>query len=169
MSGMPSLRVDKWLSVGAGFGLLLLLSAQQRLCPWLTATPPAEPGTEATPARGAQDAPDTADRTPRKRAYPRLPYLLPGSNTATPRSTAGWSQAALRLRNGWHDGVCSCGPQQPLIGASTAPVAIPPDRLAWHCFQQLATPAVAVTQRTERGSTDPAVATAIARTGPPRA
>jgi len=163
---MLTLRADKWLSVGAGFGLLLLISAQQRFCPWLMTTPPPEPGTEAAPAERTAGS---SERSEHKRPQSRLPYLLPDSNAATPRGTAGSSQAALRLRNGWCDGICSCGPRQALAGSPNLPPAIPPDHLAWHCFQQpVAPPLLTVGERARPGA-DPAIATCIARTGPPRA
>ncbi len=164
MDEMLTLQVDKWLRVGAGFGLLLLLGAQQKLCPWLS-HPPSEAEGRVAEAKGSHD---DEGQSPGKREPKRLPYLLTDTPAPDPRRPAAWNQATLRKTIGWHDGVVSCGEQNPSSGASPADQPAIANSPAWHRFQQPVEPA-----RLPRRPVcptvliDPAVRTSISRTGPP--
>jgi hypothetical protein len=149
MGGMLRLRADKWMRVGAGFGFVLLLAVQEKVCPWLT-TPPAP-------------APQNSDSQPgQKKSRPVLPVILP--DTAAPRlQNAGTPGPSITAR----DGVVSCGQQSPTTPPSADVPA--PASAGW---RQLQTPAACATAPlTLRWETprDPAVRTALRRTGPPPA
>ena len=173
---MLTLRMDKWLRVGAGCSVLLLLTAQQKLCPWLVDPP------ESTEAQSAKTKPHilfdflTArasdpppDEEPAKRTSPRLPYLLPDSAAATPRWSVSWNAAALRPAAGWRDGIVSCGGPRPERGSSTQ-AAADVVGLAWHVFLAPAEPVGVFTSCSAASLTrvHPAVGNSILRTGPPR-
>lgn len=162
MFGMPSLRVDKWMRVGAGFGLLLLLAAQEKVCPWLLAPP-----SESDPNAAAPQPPQPdGDEGPGKRGAKRLPYVLP--DATAPRWPAAWNQTTLRQTTGWHDGVVSCGQRDPSAGGSAPVQGTRPDRWAWHCFLQPVQPRGLIERLDSAVTpTDPAVRTSISRTGPP--
>jgi hypothetical protein len=131
MDAMFPRRTNDWLRMAAGFGLVLLLAAQQKL--WPSAVVPAarpagsEDGDPRQPNRGGQ---------PHKRAAQPLPYLLP--DTPAPRWPAAWNHASLRQIDNWRDGVLACGQRDstshpgPAVDAADA-------RLAWHCFLETGT------------------------------
>ena len=103
MLEMLTLRVDKWLREGSGVGLLLLLVAQEKVCPWLLMPPP--PGVQRWCAASAPAA-DACKRS-EKRTKPTLPCILP--DAPAPRWPAGWSQTTIRQTTGVRDGVLTCG------------------------------------------------------------
>jgi len=162
MGEMFALRMDKSLRVATGLGLLLLLAAQEKVCPWLVTPPkPADKGA-ADPAARPDGKQDT-----RKKAKTRLPYLLP--DAVAPRRPAACSEASSRIIDRARDGIVSCGHRDPYAGDDFA--ANPPyDPCAWHCFLEPSVPANA--QPGEILALPPqnlAMQTAIQRTGPPRA
>ena len=166
MTGMLTSRADKWTRIAIGLNLLLLLVAQQKLCPWLM-TPPRE----AKP-----DPPDTHqnqshdDRTDPEKPSNDLPFLLPDTEAPAPRWPASWNQARLRQTTGWHDGVVSCGELDPSESHSPTAEASLPDRWAWHRFLLPVEPCgLSPRPVGPTLTTDPAVRTSISRTGPPRA
>lgn len=166
------MRVDKGLRIGAGVGLLLLLAAQGKFCPWLTAPPPEPQADGERPgAGGAPAAPDAAaapgaPAEGRKPAKPRLAHLLP--DTAAPRWPASWSQVVIRQAAGARDGVISQGQRDPGAPVAAAlPAAAGGD---WHRLQRPAGPENVILAATARRSPpETHFQTVIQRTGPPAA
>jgi hypothetical protein len=113
-------RVDKWLRFATSCGLLLLLVAQQKVCPWLTTPPVVEeaagPATPppATPADNTGAPPDESERAPQF-----VPYVL--SDPPTLRWPAAWSTATARETAGWHDGITASGQLHPTPTPDAAP------------------------------------------------
>jgi hypothetical protein len=175
---MLTLRVDKWLRVGAGCGVLLLLVAHQKLCPWLVDPPTSIEAESAKtkphhrfdflPVRLADPLPD--DEEPAKHTLPWLPYLLPDSAAVTPRWPVSWNVVALRPAAGWRDGIVSCGGLRPGVRGLSAQTPIDAADLAWHVFLTPAEPAGFSTSQhiTCLTLVHPAVGSSIVRTGPPR-
>ncbi len=169
LSGMPYLRVDKWMRVGAGLGLGLLLAAQGKVWPWLLV--PLErcdpefvgPPAEAVANEGSASRPH--DERPADKRRKGLPLLLP-DNAPAPR----WPVHSLARRaGGARDGVVSCGPRRPSMGRGDG-LIVAADPLAWHA---LLDPLERVwTARPAAGRVppgDPAVRFCIRPTGPPGA
>jgi hypothetical protein len=165
---MLTLRVVKWLRLSAGLGLLLLLAAQQKVCPWVfkvTGDKPTESAeAESAPLPTAPDADSDADdaRTNKR----TLPHLLP--DATAPRWPASAHQSTARQVTGARDGVVSCGEREPSRDPRTfghpACAVVPPWldlRAAW-----LERRVPIVTRSTVHR--DPALHSAINRTGPPR-
>jgi hypothetical protein len=158
---MFALRVDKWLRVVAGFGLLGLLVVQEKVWPWLLKAP-GGPDTRAV-APGHASKTDPASE---KRVKPGLPLILP--DTPISRWPAGWLYQTTRHTAGDRDGVTSCGPQNPRSAGPQRLPALGADPLAWHCFQTAADgPRCADLVTQQPCHADPAVHTCISRTGPP--
>ena len=163
MTGMFTMRMDKWVRVGSGFGLLLLLLAQEKVCPWLLATPgKSKPNTHAATPPSSE-----ADRTQKKQDKKNLPHVLP--DAPAPRWPASWSQTTLRQTTGARDGVVSRGRRDSAPSRSAWASNVGGDRWAWHRLLEPVEP-VGMLQSTARSSVpvDPAVRTCISRTGPPR-
>ena len=161
---MLTLRVSKCLRLVAGFGLLLLLMAQQKLCPWLVSpSSKPQPGAATTASTNSEQ-----DDAARKRESRRLPFLLPDTPAPAPRWASACSQVLLRHSTGWRDGVVSCGERSPSTGNSHAGQPVVADHWAWHRFllpvepRGLPQPPADVLT-----AIDPAVRTSISPTGPP--
>jgi hypothetical protein len=155
---MLSLRTDKWVRVGCGLGILLLLAAQEQFCPWLSNPPQQQPGA---------DPPPGAAKKPNKRPKPDLSLVL--RDTPPLSKPAAWAQTTLRQTIGDRDGVVSSGLRNPPVvgGASLAVGAVLP---GWHDLQTpLATGSVIKLRDSRVPPPHPAVYTCITRTGPPRA
>lgn len=168
MARMLSFRLDKWLRVGAGLGLLLLLAAQEKVCPWAWRLPEsgARDSAEApVPSPASSDAED-AD-SPERKDKPRvLPYLLP--DATAPRWPAAWNQVTVRQTIGARDGVVSCGKRDPARQDKPDHSAAGCDAASWRRFlrTQHGDWAIPLAARVVVG--DPAIRTSISRTGPPR-
>lgn len=132
VAGMLTFRADKWLRIGAGLGLVLLLAAQEKVWPWALRAAPAESDVEP---RQPQPAPPTdpasssdAEKKPTKVL---LPHLVP--DATVPR----WAVARdLTLRStapGARDGVVARGPRDTIHGPAVAPR--PFNTPTWYIFQ----------------------------------
>lgn len=160
---MLAFRVDRWVRIVAAAGLLCLLIAQQKLCPWL-ASPPHQP--EPRTATPPTDVP-AEDPAAQKSATRPLPYLLPGTCVTAPRLGGVFDQTAQRQGTGWHDGVVSCGPREPQA-APDVPAA--PPGSTWRDLQCLAVlPWIDGAQTDVVHLDQPAIGSVIQRTGPPGA
>lgn len=161
---MLTQRVNKWLRIACGLGLLLLLVVQQKLCPWLV-NPPPEPGQRTTEPTAL---PLGESRLPQKHAATRLPFLLPGSPPSSPRWPTAWNQIALRHTMGWRDGVVASGAFR--AARDTNDTHVSDQHAAWYVWRL---PRPTDTQFTPAGpqvvhaTTDPTLRTSISRTGPP--
>lgn len=161
-TGMFPWRLDKSLRVACSLGLLWLLGVQEKLCPWLVATPQ-QIDQQAAPRDPASGPP----AEPEKRPKPRLPHVVP--DTPALRWPAGWLDQTLRQTAGDRDGVVSCGKRDPSTrGAERLPAAAG-DPLAWRALQWLGEPVGAVCEETPPSGVGWAIRTCISRTGPPRA
>ncbi len=163
MTGMLTLRADKWVRIGAGGALLLLLLAQQKLCPWLLAPPaPADPA----PAE-ADTATANEDKEEQQRQAARLPHLLPDAAAApAPRWSASWDADRHRATTGWHEGVVACGPRD----QGAPPTVAVSDEFNWHVFLCPVAPAQRASLVAGHVPAIHAVLiTTILRTGPPLA
>jgi hypothetical protein len=154
---MLSLRTDKWVRVGCGLGILLLLAAQEQFCPWLSNPPQQQKGAEPPPGEAQK---------PNKRPKPDLSLVL--RDTLPPPKPAAWAQTTLRQAIGARDGVVSCGLRNPPV-ASNAPLAAGEILPGWHSLQMpLAAGSVINPCNSRVPPPHPAVYTCITRTGPPR-
>lgn len=138
-------RSDKWLRIGAGVGLLLV-AAQEKLCPWLANPPPDPIQAKAPPKR-------------------QLPYLQ--VDTAAPRRPAACLQSAARDAEGRREGIVSRGPQE----SSAVSIPAPPVDLdvTWHALARLDGSRIdVVASPVFRPLVHNSLATSILRTGPPR-
>jgi hypothetical protein len=169
---MLTSRLDRLFSLAAGCSVLLLLTAQQKLCPWLNEAP-AEHAAQSTDAETTPPHDTESDDSPagqaEKHKAPRLPLLLPDScQAAAPRSLMADSQAEARQAVGWRDGVLAAGPRHgsgdSIQPASDAALAF------WRVLQQpipfSGIPAQCLRRTCPR---DPALQFCILRNGPPRA
>ncbi len=158
MPRMLSLWTDRLARVGSGLGLLLLLAAQENVCPWLIPQPIQTP----TPVPAREQSTDHP-----KRHKPILPLVL---RDAPPRpKPVGWAHATLRHTYGDRDGVVSCGPRDAESPNAGPPVAWS-NPLAWHALQLPAEPVtVRLSPDDQRAMPAPALHTCITPTGPPRA
>jgi len=155
---MPKLRADKPLRVACGLGLLLLLAAHEKACPWLWIPPQADKPDAAAPPT------DPADKSPTKKAPKRLPHVLP--EVAAPRWPTGWPAGASRPS----DPRDQTGTPNPVAGDDSVRLlpANTPIRGWWLDFQPPAAPVACVAAAVVGGvPPDPAVQTCIRRTGPP--
>ncbi len=144
-------RVDKWLRVGSGLAVLLLLAAQEKLWP----APPPEAADDAKPGKNPAD----------KDKHPRLPVLQLLPDAPAPRWPAQWGQALSRETTGARDGVHTRGPREI---ASAGPLqATPAEPAYWHVFRLTPEPGALLSQSPARAPAAPAVLTAICQTGPP--
>lgn len=159
MFGMLALRADKWVRVSSGLGLLVLLAAQEKAYPWLAHTV-----TEEAPA-ATTSAPGEGEDASGKPAPKRLPHLLP--DPPTPRWPAGWQHGVLRQFGGTRDSIVCCGECRPTTGASTW-LPGTSDPCAWRALEPLCR-SLDMNRPTTSAppARDPAVTSAIARTGPP--
>lgn len=155
---MLAFRLDKWVRVAAGLGMLLLLLAQEKVCPWLLRRPHCAESQPAALPRAANET-----DAPEQRRKPVLSHVLP--DAPVPRWPASWNQVTLRQTTGARDGVVSCGEENPRRDASTRAAE---DAPAWRCFLQPRRPVdSAPPAATYRVMADPAVRTSITPTGPP--
>jgi hypothetical protein len=154
-------RTNNWLRVGAGFGLVFLLAAQQKLWPWLGGPP------NRTAAPRRLPAESDSDWGARKRAAKQLPYILP--DTPAPRWPAAWHDASLRQTAGWRDGAVARGEREPSSGTSPVGAMSGSDPLAWHRFLDPSGPGDGI-QPTPCRVVFPftILAASISPTGPPR-
>ena len=153
---MLPLRADKWVRVGCGFVLLLLLAAQEQFCPWLSH--PEQPRKQAEPTDGTPPRPD-------KRPKRDVPFVL--RDAPRPTDPAASAQSALRQSIGVRDGVVSCGPRNTSAGANASPLVC--DALAdWHSLQLPFEAGSAIDPDCgQLPPPHPAVRTCISPTGPP--
>ncbi len=155
---MLSLRTDKWLRVGCGVGLLLLLAAQERVCPWLSSPQPPQ-------QEGPKPAANSSKKTENKRPRPVL-SLVP-SDAPMPSKPAAWAQSTARLAAGERDGVVSSGLQKPKTRIAAAINLAATD---WHALQSpLETGDWLQLANHQKPPPNPAVGRCIIPTGPPRA
>lgn len=162
MAGMLTSRLDRWMRVGAGCGLLLLLVAQQRLCPWLTTAPR---DVDECVADAADTKSTTTDEETTKRAIPQLPYVAAGMSAPLPRWSELNDQTTIRRTLGHHDGVQPCGPH---VGGSRDLSGDAPSFATQWPVPPIAGPLVLRPQRARR-TTVPLIVFdgTICRTGPP--
>jgi hypothetical protein len=155
MPRMLSLWADKLARVGSGLGLLLLLAAQENVCPWLIAQPATPPATPVSENPNEQP----------KRPKPSLPLVL---RDAPPRpKLAGWAHATMRQACGDRDGVVSCGSRNPQQDES-GPQGVAANPLAWHALQSPVEPnGVSVCAGGCRPKNELALRSCITPTGPP--
>jgi hypothetical protein len=112
---MRSVRLDNTARLCAAGGLVLLIVAQQKLCPWLhTAIEIQTPGTGR----------DAADEHGRKRVA--LPYVVP--DVSAPRWSGAAQYSSVRQTVGSHDGVPRRGAQRPTTPAPDGAIL---DALHW--------------------------------------
>jgi hypothetical protein len=157
---MGVFRFENPTRLGAAGSLLLLLIAQQKLCPWMVAPPEAPP--DAAERCATQAPGDPADAEPRPAPKPLL-YIVP--DAPAPRWAPLWTAAAAGQSAGWHDGVISCGPPRGAIEFVAACPADPsrPWTRGEAFVAQRAAPPPDLAQR------DPGLETCVIRTGPPDA
>lgn len=153
------MRADKPLRVACGLGLLLLLAAHEKVCPWLWTPPQADKPDAAPP-------PDSSDRSPDKKAPKRLPHILP--EVAAPRWPTGWPAGVARADGpgGRSDA------RSPDSGDGSVRLQLANDPIAgwWLDFQPPAAPVECVAVGVGRAvPPDPAVQSCLRRTGPPPA
>lgn len=125
---MPRMRLQKldmWVRLSAGCGLIILVSAQQKLCPWLFSAP-GEPPAPAAPVTDTESDQQRRTTDPRHRDAPppRLPYLLQGATNAAPRAATHWSPTSYRATTGWRDGVSAASLSVPAGPADAGAVAV---------------------------------------------
>ncbi len=101
---MRSVRLDNTARLAAASGLLLLIIAQQKVCPWLLT--PIEPVCTSTSDASDQSTPGAPER---KRASP--PYVVP--DVSAPRWSGASQFASARQTVGAQDGVPRRGAQPP--------------------------------------------------------
>lgn len=156
---MQTVRADNWLRVGSGVALLLLLAAQEKVCPALLRAP--------RPVAQPADTP-TGPSKPKKRAAPVLPHIVP--DATAPRWPAAMSiQTAFRLALGDRDGTPAGGRQRLLVSDDLGVVVA--DSAPGGCrFDNrpapdtvLPSPTIGTVPR------DPALGASIDRRGPPAA
>ncbi len=168
------------MRLGGGLGLLLLLVAQQKVCPWVLSAPSASTRARHAPRSGpvAGDAPRACPGP----AGPASPAGKPPMPAQRQASISGllvdavpvrWpglpNRATLEESVGWREGTVARGPLDTSTGSSAAlPVAILPD-LHWPadhsdpCGRFLS-----IFQGVSSPIRDPALSTVLLRTGPPR-
>ncbi len=158
MVGMPKLRADKPLRVACGVGLLLLLAAHEKVCPWLWTPPQADKPDAASPPTSP------CDKSPAKKAPKRLPHVLP--EVAAPRWPTGWP-AGIARDNGPGGQSEARGPDSGDDSVRLLPTNAPV-RGWWLDFGPPATPRECVAVGVVRAvPPDPAVQSCLRRTGPP--
>jgi hypothetical protein len=161
---MPTSRTDKWGCFVAGVGLVLLVVAQEKLCPWLAlATPERNVEAEAAaPERAPREA--DGDDVPSKSRQP-LPHIVP--DAPAPRWACAWHNYEERHTLGARDGVQQCGPRDIAAPAcDAAGNAI--DHTAWRRLE--ARHAALIPWRTRELTPrpiDPALGTSIWPVAPP--
>lgn len=173
MIGMFQVWVDKLVRISAGLAMLLLLAAEEKVCPCLY-TPPADPAAPQTAPKNADPLPATdsaSDPTDGDEPTPEplslvavLPDVLPVRWPGQPR------RAALAETTGAYGGTVACGPRDRSGGNG-------PDTAAWTepippWLVGFAPPALTGTIQPSNRTVavrDPAVATILLRTGPPAA
>lgn len=128
MPGMRLQKLDMWVRLSAGCGLIILVSAQQKLCPWLFSAPLEQPPVPPVVDDARTAANRATDQGHRDTPPPRLPYLLQGATTATPRAATHWSPTSYRATTGWRDGVRAASLSVPSGSAQASVLAT---RLAW--------------------------------------
>jgi len=161
---------DKLVRLSAGAGLVLLLAAEQKVCPWLL-HPPAKArvgGGQTQPAHPARADQGPAERT----AAPQRPKPEPLSLiSALPQALpARWSWSAdgaiWQELSGHRDGVVVCGPLRPSPAPSTQ--GTPANFPSWRLLDGQPPVVRAAEPRQAAGRiADPAIATLLLRTGPP--
>lgn len=160
MAKMLSLRADKPLRVACGLGMLLLLAAHEKVCPWLRTPAPRDVPDPAQPT-----APPSTDSSPAKRAPKRLPHVLP--EVAAPRWPTGWTLGPPRATG--RPGVADeSDPHRD--DDSVRPVLVAGPLWGWW---QPWTPAGPIVESTATGVVsyvprDPSIQTSIRPLGPPR-
>lgn len=97
---MRSVRLDNTARLCAAGGLMLLIVAQQKLCPWLRT-----PVETSAPSTGR----DAREERGRKRAA--LPYVVP--DVSAPRWSGAAQFSTARQAVGAHNGVPRWGAQRP--------------------------------------------------------
>ncbi len=168
-------RLERWLRVSAGLGVLLLLVAQEKVWPWaLRGLPLEQPAVDQqqplvpqTLATSAADVADTSAPTDEEQKDQPvcLPYMVP--DACAPRWPTTCHPFETRQSIGTRDGVVSCGSRHPgeRAGVDTLPLAIIPD---WRVLQRPAVRFVMVCERlSEAGGFDPAIFTALRRLASP--
>ncbi len=160
---MFGFRLDKLVRAICGLGMLWLLAAQEKVCPWLLTVP-----TAAGVNRPAA-APGSESTSPKKKPAKKiLPHVLP--DATAPRWPAGWDTVAFRQTTGLRDGVTSCGQPDPtlsrVVGGAWAADATPGwkrdlRRLELHQWIRPGADLLVLI--------DPSVRFCLMRTGPPHA
>ena len=175
MGGMLKTWADKLVRISAGVALLLLLAAEEKVCPWLL-VPPTQPDASqgAVDAGTLPEAPlpgdDTAgDQSPDESS--RRPLSLSGlfPDVVPARRTSNVDRAAFEEAIGRREGTVACGPLHVTHGADQfAPPALTRPIAAWRAAllpQPLLGAAVA--RDGLRTIRDPAIQTILLQTGPP--
>jgi hypothetical protein len=158
---MLTLRLDKWTRVVTGLGLLLLLVAQEKVCPWLATSA----RFVTTPEPEKKGPPTKHDQEKRHHTRQILPHVVWDATPA--RWPLAWTPAGLRHSTGAREGVVSCGQERPTLGADTARLA-DGDLHDWLRLLQADIPLRPLSPVALTRIPDPAVRTSIHPTGPPR-
>lgn len=103
-------RADKLLRLTAGLGLLLMLAAEEKVCPWLLAPPvDADAPGSTTPADATDNSSQDADPNPEPLSWVGcLPDAAPPARVASLARMWIIEQGMDR-----HAGVIACGPVRP--------------------------------------------------------
>jgi hypothetical protein len=178
MLGMRRLWTDRLVTISGGVAVLLLVAAQQKICPRLL-TPPHSPakngvsagqtGPATAPVGQAPANPDGPGRPNpgQKRAPLALTNLLPDAIPARWASVP--TRAALEEHVGWRDGLYALGPlTPPRSGAAPDQAALPP-WLGLAAFPPAALIDAGGAPVRPEPHRHPALETVIRRTGPPSA
>ena len=178
ISRMSRFWADKFIRISGGLALLLLLAAEQKVCPSLM-TPPSgatspgsareldDPAATRLPAGPAEPAPTDGEQSSRKRPPLSLTSVLPDAVPA--RRVGPLSRAALEETFGRRYVTVARGPLNASEGAGVewlpASTPAPPWRPESEPPPILAAdrPSAAVCS-----IRDPALETTLLRTGPPR-
>jgi len=166
MRAMRRFWGDNVVKISGGLAVLLLVAAEEKVCPWFVSPPSATRKTTNSAASGTTAPPAPVEKpTPTKSAPLTVLSALPDAVLA--RWPGGPNRALPAETEAWHDGTVARGPVQPPPAERPAAAERPlPSWLRFHILF----PAVAATVPLTDWSPacDPALRSVLQRTGPPR-
>ncbi|MBK9120727.1 MAG: hypothetical protein IPM18_14195 [Phycisphaerales bacterium] len=158
--GMLSTRLDHWLRLGSGLGVLLLVAAQERVLPrW--ASEPAQPAHPVQQIPFENDLPGGEPPPSEHSNDLGFPQIMP--DCTVPRAAAGGLHAAWRMTLGDRAGVVVSGPRDGYSGCAALEAVT---AASWRALQ-VAIVWQAPTAPVQGPIRDPAILRTITRTGPP--